>query len=231
MVVVPSPMARIWFPKFSCCSRSWGCKSGRSRRMLTVSQRTWICGQRVEFLRHELTICPRVPFGMIGKICRKSPPKQTTTPPNRQSSWRMSRKVQSTASNTCRCCITASSQNTKTVSRISVASAFCAGILQVESTWISIGILKCECAVIPPSSNVAAIPDDATARAMWPSDRTFANVKLMRNVFPVPPKLSRKNRPPFPALTALQISSYALHCSAFIRAESQSTFSRRSGTL
>jgi len=109
----------------------------------------------------------------------------------------------------------ASSQKTKAVSQISSASGLCAGILQVESMSISIGILNLECAVVPPSSNVAAIPDDATESAIRPSDRTFAKVKLMTNVFPVPPKPSRKNTPPLPASTASQIDSYAIHCSAF----------------
>ena len=44
---------------------------------------------------------------------------------------------------------------------------------------MSIGILNCECAVVPPSSKVAAIPEDATARAIRLSDRTFANTELM----------------------------------------------------
>ena len=73
------------------------------------------------------------------------------------------------------------------------ASGLCTGILPVESTSISIGILNPECAVVPPSSNVAAIPDDATESATWPPDRTFVKVKLTTNVFPVSPKPSRKH--------------------------------------
>ena len=92
---------------------------------------------------------------------------------------------------------------------------------------MSIGILNRECAVVPPSSNVAAIPEDATARAIRLSGRTFANTELMTNVFPVPPKPSKKNAPPLPASTAPQISSNAIRCSGFIRAESRSTVSRR----
>jgi hypothetical protein len=43
------------------------------------------------------------------------------------------------------------------------------------------GILNRVCAVVPPSSKMAAIPDDATEGAILPSDRTLASVKLITN--------------------------------------------------
>jgi len=49
-----------------------------------------------------------------------------------------------------------------------------------------------EWAVRPPSKSVAAIPDEATARAIFLSNLTFANSKFIRNVLPVPPGTSKK---------------------------------------
>ena len=127
--------------------------------MLTVSQKRKCC-QKEEFLRHAATICPWVPFGMIGKICRMLAQKHRTTPPNRQSPSRTSRKVRSAASNTLQ------RPHPKRPKQFLEASGLCAGILQVESsTSISTGILNLECAVVPLSRNVAAIPDDATESA------------------------------------------------------------------
>ncbi|CAN1747098.1 hypothetical protein LINPERHAP1_LOCUS2979 [Linum perenne] len=57
----------------------------------------------------------------------------------------------------------------------------------VEVLSISSRILKRECAITPPGSRVAAIPDDATTKAIFPSLRTCESKQLYRYVFPVPP--------------------------------------------
>ena len=44
------------------------------------------------------------------------------------------------------------------------------------------GILKVLCKVRPPVNNVAAIPLDAVANAILPSDRSFAKIRLIKNV-------------------------------------------------
>ncbi|GFY24706.1 uncharacterized protein TNCV_1017521 [Trichonephila clavipes] len=54
------------------------------------------------------------------------------------------------------------------------------------------GNLKTECAVRPPLSNAAAIPEEATANATLRSLRIFARSKLSKKVLPVPPGTSRK---------------------------------------
>ena len=46
--------------------------------------------------------------------------------------------------------------------------------------WRSRGSLKVEWALFPPLSNVAAIPEEATASAISPCARSFARNKLMR---------------------------------------------------
>lgn len=58
----------------------------------------------------------------------------------------------------------------------------------------SIGILNREFAVLPRSNSSAAIPDDATAKALLvlPVDLLFAEIVLLTNVFPVSPGPSRK---------------------------------------
>ena len=52
--------------------------------------------------------------------------------------------------------------------------------------------LNAECAVLPPSSSVAAIPEEATAMAISPRHLISAYIKFIRNVFPVPPGASKK---------------------------------------
>ena len=79
---------------------------------------------------------------------------------------------------------------------MSSASSDCALIEQTESACMLIGILNLEWAVRPPSNSIAAIPDEATARAMSPDDLTLARSIFSTNVFPVPPGPSMKKMPP-----------------------------------
>lgn len=58
------------------------------------------------------------------------------------------------------------------------------------------GNFKAKCAVIP-SAGVAAIPEDAIARSILLFFRISAKSKLIRNIFPVLPGVSRNNRPYF----------------------------------
>ncbi|GFQ78834.1 hypothetical protein TNCT_263601 [Trichonephila clavata] len=46
--------------------------------------------------------------------------------------------------------------------------------------------------VLPPVNKVAAILEEATARAISPLFRTLAKMRLRRRVFPVPPGASKK---------------------------------------
>ena len=48
------------------------------------------------------------------------------------------------------------------------------------------GILNLECAVRPPGNNKAAMPEDATANAIFFWDLTVASKHLYKNVLPVP---------------------------------------------
>lgn len=64
----------------------------------------------------------------------------------------------------------------------------------VESLSSLIGILSLEWAVLPPGNKRAAIPDDATAITMQASDLTLAKISLYKNVLPVPPGPSIKNK-------------------------------------
>ena len=61
-------------------------------------------------------------------------------------------------------------------------------MLETSSVNILSGHLNVEWAVRPPSKSVAAMPDEATARAIFlKSNLTFANSKFIRNILPVPP--------------------------------------------
>ena len=57
-------------------------------------------------------------------------------------------------------------------------------MLHADVSVTGIGILKCEWAVHPPSNNSAAIPDDATAKAIFPILQTVDSRASLRNVFP-----------------------------------------------
>lgn len=76
------------------------------------------------------------------------------------------------------------------------------------------GSLNVEWAVFPLCKRVAAIPDEATANAVFPDCRTLANIKLERKVFPVPPGASKKNMFPLLFSTLSIIESYAIFWSA-----------------
>ena len=60
----------------------------------------------------------------------------------------------------------------------------------------SSGILKVLCNLRPPVNNVAAMPLDAVANAILPSYRSFARIRLIEKVLPVPPGASKNNIPP-----------------------------------
>jgi hypothetical protein len=51
---------------------------------------------------------------------------------------------------------------------MSFARSPCLGIVHLEDGSISKGILNRECAVLPPSNNVAAVPDEVVAKTMSP---------------------------------------------------------------
>ncbi|KAJ7521268.1 hypothetical protein O6H91_19G044600 [Diphasiastrum complanatum] len=65
-------------------------------RMFFVNLCTSVCFHTREHFSEALTICARLPRGTTGRICRKSPPKTTRTPPNGESILNISRKDRST---------------------------------------------------------------------------------------------------------------------------------------
>jgi hypothetical protein len=54
------------------------------------------------------------------------------------------------------------------------------------------GNFSAEWAVRPPSSKVAAIPDEVSASAILFCERIIANINEIKKVFPVPPGASKK---------------------------------------
>ena len=71
---------------------------------------------------------------------------------------------------------------------MSLASSLWRFRLHIELDVNLKGILNLECAVRPPGSSKAAIPDEATAKAIFFCDLTLANKHLYKNVLPVPKK-------------------------------------------
>ena len=56
-------------------------------------------------------------------------------------------------------------------------------ICYIELSCIGIGILNLECAVLPPANNSVAIPDDATANAIFPWPLTVDKITSIKNVY------------------------------------------------
>jgi hypothetical protein len=80
-------------------------------------------------------------------------------------------------------------------------------ISHIEFYFISSGILKRECGVLPPGSNNAAIPDEATASGTFPLLLIKFSTVVHKKVLLVPPY--PKTKKVFPSLlrTELHIAS------------------------
>ena len=60
----------------------------------------------------------------------------------------------------------------------------------------SSGILKVLCNVRPPVNSIAAMPLDAVASAILPSDHSLARIRLIKKVLPVLLGAPKNNIPP-----------------------------------
>ena len=91
----------------------------------------------------------------------------------------------------------ASSTTVTLPSCITLLSAVPFLMLQIGMSIVckSSGILKVLCNVQPPVSKVAAMPLDAVANAILPSDRSLARMRLIKKALPVPPGASKNNIP------------------------------------
>ena len=69
----------------------------------------------------------------------------------------------------------------------SAARSLSGAIEQNEFSVKLIGIINLECAVLPPGSNSAAIPLEATLITISPLDLTAVDKVFKTNVLPVPP--------------------------------------------
>ena len=78
-------------------------------------------------------------------------------------------------------------------------------MLHIEFSRMSRGILKQECGVRPPGSKSAAIPDDATASAIFPLPLIKFSKVVHKNVLPVPPYPYTKNVRPSLLMTELEM--------------------------
>ena len=123
---------------------------------------------------------PLVPPWITGKICLKSPHSSMLIPPIGRSLPVKSLRVQSRASNASLFVMGASSTTIALPSCITLLSAVPFLMLHMGTSiaYKSKGILNVLCNVWPPVNNVAAIPLDAVANAILPSDRSFAKIKM-----------------------------------------------------
>ena len=118
---------------------------------------------------------------MTGKICLKSPHSSMHIPPM---GWLLpvkSLRVQSNASNASLFVIGASSTTITLPSWITLQSAvpFLMLYMGTSIACKSSGTLNVLCKVRPPVNSVAAMPLDAVANAILPSDRSCARIRLI----------------------------------------------------
>ncbi|KAF3669852.1 hypothetical protein FXO37_08818 [Capsicum annuum] len=136
-----------------------------------------------------------LPLQTTGRVCLKSPPSTTTFKPNNIFESIISFKRESNASIIFFFAIDTSSHTINFASRIKDASKLFLLILQENFSSILIGILKCECVVLPPGRIKAATPKVVIANAINPLDLTVANKAQYKNVLPLSPGPSMKNAP------------------------------------
>ncbi|PVH38707.1 hypothetical protein PAHAL_5G331500 [Panicum hallii] len=118
----------------------------------------------------------------------------------------ISRSDQSKASKHRLCVINASSHIIREVFLIKSASVVPLLISQIAVSSRSTGILKRECAVLPPGNNNEATPEEATARTIFLADLMDVIIVVHKNVFPVPPKPETKYNAASFAITLLIIA-------------------------
>ena len=70
---------------------------------------------------------------------------------------------------------------------LNILEVFSNGIYELYIPVGGIGSLNRECAVRPSLRSVAAMPEEAVARAISPLCRTYDRIVFSRKVFPVPP--------------------------------------------
>ncbi|CAM6007627.1 unnamed protein product [Sphagnum balticum] len=90
------------------------------------------------------------------------------------------------------------------------ATFICCVMLQVDSSWRSIGILNLEWVVLPPRSNKDAILDEATASTILPCLCRWDRSVVQTNVLPIQPLPYTKNNLPSLFVMTFKIVSYAL---------------------
>ena len=142
--------------------------------------------QRRDFFRHASMMLEHVQRLTTGRICRKSQQKRIGSPPNTAEFSLMSFSVKSTASNSARWVIGASSTIRSFASSRTGARAVPFLIAHVGVSWLcaSRGSLNVECNVLPSCSSVTAILLDAIPSAMLVGNMILASIKLMRNLTP-----------------------------------------------
>ena len=108
-------------------------------------------------------------FG-VGRLWqfKVTPQKLIILLPKNVSFFVMSLIIRSTARILCECAINASSRISNSVARINCPNLLFAFMEQVDVLKIGMGILNVLCAVRPPLTSVAAIPDEAEAIHFFP---------------------------------------------------------------
>jgi len=148
--IFPSPMSSSHSE--NCLSSSllayWGAVD--SNLMFFVSLRIWQWSQMYDAFIVAWTMSEWLPFGTIGQICRKSPPKTIIFPPKGTLFCMMSLRLLSSALNANLWHIGASSQTISFVTFNNSANSLPWWILHVEFCVAGTGIANLECVIWPP---------------------------------------------------------------------------------
>ncbi|KAM3348704.1 hypothetical protein ACQJBY_022143 [Aegilops geniculata] len=185
-VVFPSPICSIHSANSATFCFCIGSSDKHFSRLFCVNSNISKCFHRYDLLIEAFTICSLLPLVITGRICLKSPPSITAIPPNGFSSLfslvnlRISLRLLSSASKQCLFAIGASSHNISEVFFSSSAKCEPCFISHVESSVILSGIRNLECDVLPPWRSNAAMPHDATASTIFPSDLSFVVIAFHR---------------------------------------------------
>jgi hypothetical protein len=153
--------------------------------------------QKWDALRHALSSSAAIDLGIIGNVWLKSPAKTTVESPINSLLPQRSCNVWCRASRAFLWAIVHSSQMMAVHCwrTLDCPDPFDMSQIRLSPCAKFSGNLNAEYAVLPPLRRVEAIPDEATASAIFFCWRIFAKSKLRMNVLPVPPGASRKKIP------------------------------------
>lgn len=157
--------------------------------MFFLSENFLMRDHRYYTLTHMATLPAWVPHGTNGRVCQKSPASNTMTPSNSHIiplMWGLCSVPQNIP------CASWCSHSRQWAYSPTVFGPCCFVLRCCTEIFLYSWVWKAAWVILPLSSRVAGMPEDAKVKAMPQSFLIFIRRKLMRKVFPVPPGAPRK---------------------------------------